>query len=189
MPPSKYQEAVTKAARTIPPRENGGNMDIKNLSNGSRIFFPVYVKGGLLSLGDCHYAEGDGEVTWNAIEMDGAVRIRVNLIKDGVRKYGIISPVFIPGRHEPRFTEYLTFTGFSFRDDEQHYMDTTFAVRDAVLKAVDYLMRFGYTAPQAYTILSVAPIELRVSEIVDIPNACVTLYIPMEIFDSFFRSK
>ncbi|MBW5446117.1 hypothetical protein GE107_08585 [Cohnella sp. CFH 77786] len=52
----------------------------------------------------------------------------------------IQSPVFMPGRHEPRFTKYLTFKGFSFRDDEQYYLDTTFAIRDAVL---DEIRLFG----------------------------------------------
>lgn len=182
--PVRWSQASARAARTIPPRENGGNMDIKNLSNGSRIFLPVFVKGGLLSIGDCHFAEGDGEVTWNAIEMDGAVRIRVNLIKDGVRRYAVTTPVFLPGRHEPRFTQYLTFTGFSFEGGKQYYLDSTIAARNAVLNAIDYLQKLGYSGPQSYTLLSVAPIEMRISSIVDVPNACVTLYLPLEIFDS-----
>ena len=52
-----------------------------------------------------------------------------------------------------------------------------------MLQAIDYLMKFGYSGEQAYTLLSVAPIELRISGITDVPNACVTLYLPLDIFD------
>jgi formamidase len=46
-----------EGARTIPPREHGGNVDIKNLSRGSKVFFPVYVKGAKLSMGDLHFSQ------------------------------------------------------------------------------------------------------------------------------------
>ena len=63
-------------------REHGGNCDIKDLSRGSRIFFPVYVDGGGLSVGDLHFSQGDGEITFcGAIEMAGWVHMRVNLIR------------------------------------------------------------------------------------------------------------
>lgn len=182
--PTRRARVALEAARTYAPRENGGNMNIKYLSRGSRIFFPVFVNGALLSIGDCHFAEGDGEITANAIEMDAAVRVRVNIIKDGVRQCGVTSPTFVPGRLEPRFTNYISFTGFSFQDEQQYYLDATFAARNAALNAIDYLQRLGYTGPQAYTLLSVAPIEMHISSIVDIPNACVTLFLPLEIFVS-----
>jgi formamidase len=57
------------------------------------------------------------------------------------------------------------------------------AAREAMLQAIDYLTNFGYSGEQAYTLLSVAPIELRISGITDVPNACVTLYMPLDIFD------
>ena len=176
--------ALSAAARTVPPRENGGNVDIKDLSLGARAYFPVFVDGGLLSVGDLHFSEGDGEATWNAIEMDGATWIRVDLIQGAAQRYGLRTPVFQPGPFRPQFGDrYLTFTGFCFRDHEQRSNDCTFAAREAMLQAIEYLMKFGYSGEQAYTILSVAPIEVKLSGVVDVPNSCVTLYLPIDIFD------
>ena len=65
-----YDKIAAEGARTIPPREHGGNCDIKNLSRGSRCYFPVYVDEAKLSLGDLHFSQGDGELTFcGAIEM------------------------------------------------------------------------------------------------------------------------
>lgn len=173
-----------EAARTVPPRENGGNVDIKNLSSGSRLYFPVFVPGALLSIGDVHFCEGDGEATWNAIEMDGETWIRVGVLKSAARRYDIRTPIFEPGPLEPNFgNRYLTFTGFCFRGEQQEYVDCTMAAREAMLQAIDYLTKFGYDGYQAYTLLSVAPIELRICGTVDVPNACVSLAIPYDIFD------
>ena len=182
--PAEHASMAAEAARTVPPRENGGNVDIKNLSSGSRIYFPVFVPGALLSVGDLHFAEGDGEATWNAIEMDGVTWLRVGLIKGGATKYNVRTPMFQPGPVEPQFgNRYLTFTGFNFRGSQQAFNDCTMAAREAMLQAIDHLTHFGYSGEQAYTLLSVAPIELRISGITDVPNACVTLYLPLDIFD------
>jgi len=76
-----------EGARTVPPREHGGNCDIKDLSRGSKIYFPVYVPGGGLSMGDLHFSQGDGEITFcGAIEMAGWLHLKVDVIKDGVAK-------------------------------------------------------------------------------------------------------
>ena len=48
---------ASEGARTVPPREHGGNCDIKNLSRGSKVFFPVYVPGAKLSMGDIHFSQ------------------------------------------------------------------------------------------------------------------------------------
>ncbi len=65
-------KVAAEGARTVPPREHGGNCDIKDLSRGSKIYFPVYVPGGGLSMGDLHFSQGDGEITFcGAIEMAG----------------------------------------------------------------------------------------------------------------------
>lgn len=180
------KNAGQEAARTVPGREHGGNCDIKNLSRGSRVYFPVYVKGGGLSMGDIHWSQGDGEITFcGAIEMAGWIDIGVDLIKGGIEKYGITNPIFRPSPIEPRFAEYLVFEGVSVDEHtgEQHYLDATIAYRRACLNAVEYLKKFGYTGEQAYMILGTAPVEGRVSGIVDIPNACCTLALPTEIFD------
>ena len=70
-------KAAAEGARTVPPREHGGNCDIKDLSRGSKIYFPVYVPGGGLSMGDLHFSQGDGEITFcGAIEMAGWVHMQ-----------------------------------------------------------------------------------------------------------------
>jgi formamidase len=178
-------------ARTVPARENGGNHDIKNFSRGSRVFFPVHVPGGLLSGGDLHFSQGDGEITFcGAIEMGGFLDLRVEVIKDGMRKYGVTTnPVFMPGNVEPRYSEFLSFVGISVdhASDTNHYLDATLAYRNACLNAVEYLKTFGYSGEQAYLLLGSAPIEGRLSGVVDIPNACSTLYLPTAIFDFDIR--
>ena len=178
--------AAEEAARTVPPREHGGNCDIKNLSRGSRIFFPTYQKGGGLSMGDIHWSQGDGEITFcGAIEMAGWIELHVDVIKGGMAKYGVTNPIFIPSPCEPRFGEYLVFEGISVdeRTGQQHYLDAHVAYRRACLNAIEYLKKFGYSGEQAYVILGTAPCEGRVSGIVDIPNACCTLAIPTGIFE------
>ena len=53
---SDAERVKNEGARTVPPREHGGNCDIKNLSIGSKLFLPVYVPGGNLSMGDIHFS-------------------------------------------------------------------------------------------------------------------------------------
>jgi formamidase len=173
------------AARTQPPRENGGNMDINRLGAGARVLFPVFVEGGLLSLGDHHLSAGDGECSYNAMEMDGRSWLRINVIKDGVAKHNVRTPIVRPAPlgWNPSPDRYLGFTGFSFSDTEQGFQDSTMAMREAMLQAVDYLMSAGFSGEQAYVILSAAPIQIHISCIVTQPNASVTLYLPLDIFD------
>ena len=182
---SAAHAAALEAARTVPPREHGGNCDIKNLSRGSSVYFPVYVKGGGLSMGDIHFSQGDGEITFcGAIEMAGYLDLRVNLIKGGMAMYGIKNPIFKPSPLEPRYSSYLIFEGISVDEEgKQHYLDVHVAYRQACLNAITYLKKFGYSGAQAYAILGTAPVEGRISGIVDIPNACATLALPTEIFD------
>ncbi|MGQ0501468.1 MAG: formamidase [Panacagrimonas sp.] len=178
-------KAAAEGARTVPPREHGGNCDIKDLSRGSKIYFPVYVKGAGLSMGDLHFSQGDGEITFcGAIEMAGWLHIRVSLIKDGVAKYAIKNPIFRPSPITPNYKDYLIFEGISVDDaGKQHYLDVHVAYQQACLNAINYLKKFGYSGAQAYSILGTAPVQGHISGIVDIPNACATLYLPTEIFE------
>src|SRR5215212_8433306 len=180
-----------EGARTVPARENGGNHDIKNFTRGSRVYYPVHVAGAKFSGGDLHFSQGDGEITFcGAIEMGGYIDFGVDLIKDGMNKYGVTTnPILIPGRVEPRYSEFLTFIGFSVDEQsgENLYLDATVAYRRACLNAVEYLTKFGYSGEQAYLLLGSAPIEGRISGIVDIPNACCSLYLPTAIFDFDIR--
>src|SRR5688572_17494152 len=97
--------------------------------------------------------------------------------------YGITNPIFQPSPLEPRYSNYLIFEGISVDEDgKQHYLDVHVAYRQACLNAISYLKKFGYSGAQAYAILGTAPVEGRISGIVDIPNACATLALPTDIF-------
>lgn len=185
MPPEQAATAAAEAARTVPPREHGGNCDIKDLSRGSKIYFPVYVKEAGLSVGDLHFSQGDGEITFcGAIEMAGWIHLRVNVVKDGMRKYGIKNPIFKPSAITPKYDDYLIFEGISVDEEgKQHYLDVHVAYRQACLNAIEYLTKFGYSPAQSYGILGCAPVQGHISGVVDIPNACATLWLPTGIFD------
>ncbi|MFC0267017.1 formamidase [Kushneria aurantia] len=178
--------AAAEGARTVPPREHGGNCDIKDLSRGSKVYFPVYVDGAGLSVGDLHFSQGDGEITFcGAIEMAGGwVHMKVELIKGGMQKYGIKNPIFKPSPIVPTYNDYLIFEGISVDEaGKQHYLDVNVAYRQACLNAIEYLKKFGYSGAQAYSLLGCAPVQGHISGVVDIPNSCATLWLPCDIFD------
>ncbi|KAG1347901.1 hypothetical protein COCNU_06G017300 [Cocos nucifera] len=189
----EWERIANEAARTVPGRENGGNCDIKNLSRGSKVYLPVFVDGANLSTGDMHFSQGDGEVSFcGAIEMSGFLELKCEIIRGGMREYLTpmgptplhVSPIFEIGPVEPRFSEWLVFEGISVDEaGRQHYLDATVAYKRAVLNAIDYLSKFGYSKEQAYLLLSCCPCEGRISGIVDSPNALATLAIPTAIFD------
>lgn len=178
-------KAAAEGARTVPPREHGGNCDIKDLTRGSTVYFPVYVPGAGLSMGDLHFSQGDGEITFcGAIEMAGWLHIKVSLIKEGCTKYGIKNPIFKPSPLVPKYDDYLIFEGISVDEGgTQHYLDVQVAYRQACLNAIEYLKKFGYSGAQGYAILGTAPVQGHISGVVDVPNACATLWLPTDIFD------
>ncbi len=182
----EFDRVAAEGARTAPPRENGGNQDIKNLTRGTRVFYPVYVPGANFSVGDLHFSQGDGEITFcGGIEMGGFIDLHVDLIKGGMETYGVReNALFMPGNTQPLYSEWLAFSGISVTlDGEQRYLDSQLAYQRACLHAIDYLTKFGYSPEQAYLLLGAAPIEGRFSSVVDIPNACATVYLPTAIFD------
>jgi len=124
-------KAAAEGARTVPPREHGGNCDIKDLSRGSKVFFPVYMPGAGLSVGDLHFSQGDGEITFcGAIEMAGWVHMKVTLIKGGMAKYGIKNPIFKPSPITPHYNDYVIFEGISVDEaGKQYYLDVPTARR------------------------------------------------------------
>jgi acetamidase/formamidase len=96
--------------------EHGGNCDIKNLSRGSKVYLPVHVKGAKFSVGDLHFSQGDGEISFcGAIEMAGVITINFKVMKNGMTDLGMKSPLYLPGPVEPHYGpgRYLTFEGFS----------------------------------------------------------------------------
>ncbi|KAI0906934.1 formamidase [Ustulina deusta] len=186
---TELREKIGKeGARTVPGRpEHGGNCDIKNLSRGSRVYLPVHVPGAKFSVGDLHFSQGDGEISFcGAIEMAGIITINFKVVKNGIRNLGLKSPIYIPGPVEPQFGagRHIYFEGFSVDEHgKQHYMDVTVAYRQTSLRCIEYLRRFGYSDYQSYLLMSCAPVQGHVAGIVDIPNACTTLGLPMDIFD------
>lgn len=195
----EWEKIAREAARTIPGRENGGNCDIKNLSRGSKVYLPVFVEGANLSTGDMHFSQGDGEVSLcGAIEMSGFLELKCEIIRGGMKEYLTpmgptplhVNPIFEIGPVEPRFSEWLVFEGISVDESgRQHYLDASVAYKRAVLNAIDYISKFGYSKEQVYLLLSCCPCEGRISGIVDAPNACATLAIPTAIFDQDIRPK
>ncbi|KAL1310846.1 hypothetical protein AAFC00_001080 [Neodothiora populina] len=183
-----------EGARTIPGRpEHGGNCDIKNLSRGSKIYLPVHVAGAKFSVGDLHFSQGDGEISFcGAIEMAGEITLKFSVMKEGVKQLAMKSPIYVPGPVEPQFGpgRYVYFEGFSVDSaGKQHYLDATIAYRQTCLRVIEYLRRYGYSDYQIYLLLSCAPVQGHIAGIVDIPNACTTLGLPVDIFDFDIRPE
>lgn len=191
-----FDRVAAEAARTVPGRENGGNCDIKNLSRGCAVYFPVFVPGANLSMGDMHFSQGDGEVSFcGAIEMSGWLELKCTVIKGGMKLLPAVgpsplsvNPLFEIGPLEPRYSEYIVFEGICVDEQGvQHFLDASLAYKRAVLNAIKYLAQFGYTEEQVYLLLSCCPCEGRISGIVDVPNAVATLAVPLAIFDRDVR--
>ena len=160
------------------------------------MYFPVFVPGANLSMGDMHFSQGDGEVSFcGAIEMSGFLDLKCTVIKGGMQMLPVVGPtplhvqpIFEIGPLEPRFSEWLVFEGISVDEKGvQHYLDATIAYKKAVLQCIKYLSQFGYSEEQIYLLLSCCPCEGRISGIVDVPNAVCTLAIPLAIFDRDVR--
>jgi acetamidase/formamidase len=157
---------------TIPPDLHGGNMDTRHLIAGSTLFLPVFHEGARLSMGDGHAAQGDGEVCGTAIETPMRAVVRVTVRKD----LHLTGPEFLSADVES------TPTGRRYATDGIG-PDLNDAARDAVRRMIDWLGREHGIAPiDAYLLTSVA-IDLRISEIVDMPNVVVTAHCPLSIFD------
>ncbi|MGZ3617269.1 MAG: acetamidase/formamidase family protein [Ktedonobacteraceae bacterium] len=159
---------------TIPPRENAGNIDIRHLTPGSRAFFPVLVPGALFSCGDCHSAQGDGEVNGTGIETKMTVTLTFNLQKDA---------------HIPEL-QFITPAGkkLTVADEGGYYVATAHGPdlyknsQQAIRYIIDYLSSEHHmTREQAYCLCGAA-VDLKISEIVDAPNWIVSAYLPLSIF-------
>lgn len=189
-----------KCLRTIPPRENGGNMDVKQMVVGTTLLLPCFIDGCGLFVGDVHYAQGDGEVAGTAIEMGAKVTVRTE-IRKGMASL-VKSPHFEGGSQlkalEP--DSFYATVGYPLKGAGEvppyvTYLDSkkigpltnlsedlTLAARNALINMIDYLVREkGYTREQAYVIASVA-VDLRISNVVDLPNYAVSAILPLNIF-------
>ncbi len=176
------------AMRTIAPHETGGNLDVKQLTAGTTLRMPVYVRGALFSVGDAHFAQGDGESCGTAVEMSATCYCAFNILKGAATKYGVTDVQFYrddyfttPEMAVPR--RFFATTGQSHtREGVAHSEDATLAARNALLNMIDYLgHERGFTRQQAYAICSVA-VDLKISELVDVPNFVVSAFLPLDIF-------
>lgn len=155
--------ATEEMLSTIPPRANGGNMDDPNLVEGTTVYFPVFVKGALFSIGDTHAVQGLGEVCGTALEAPMRIIYEVNVIKN--RKH----------IKEPQYEtdDYYAVTGFATTVDE--------ASKKATRYMIDYLEAVhGMDRADAYMLCSLAG-DLKIAEVVDVPNMLVTMHFSKEV--------
>lgn len=157
---------------TTPPRRNGGNVDIRHLTPGARVFLPVLVAGALFSCGDCHAAQGDGEANGTGIETPMTVTLRFHVHR---------------GSQRPEL-QFTTPAPLSASDTDRWFVTTAHGpdlfqdAQRALRYMIDHLVaEHGLTREQAYCLCG-ATVDLRISEIVDEPNWIVSAYLPLSIF-------
>ena len=158
----------------VPPRRVGGNLDIRDNCKGTTLYLPVEVKGGLLSLGDTHAAQGDGEICGTAIESPMQVEIKIELIKQANYRFPRLETAG-PVTNHIDSKGYRVTTGVG--------EDLMQGARDAVRQMIDWICATTQmSAVDAYMLCSVAG-DLRISEIVDMPNWVVSFYFPKTVLD------
>jgi acetamidase/formamidase len=158
----------------VPPRKWGGNMDIKHLRPGTTLLLPIGVDGALFSVGDTHAAMGDGEVCGTAVETAMDIAVRLDVRRDLSVRYPHYE---VPAGQlaETEQSSYHVCTGI--------HSDLFEAAREATREVVEYLVaQRGFDRQEAYAIASVA-VDLRIHEIVDVPNWVVGAFLPVSIFD------
>jgi acetamidase/formamidase len=157
----------------MPPRKNGGNMDIKQLTAGSTLFLPVWMDGALFSVGDTHAIQGDGEVCVTAVEMGGRVTARFGLQAGRGLAEPQLRTTRAPSAAAPAGSWFAT---------TAHGPDLFAASQQAVRYMIDHLVRErGLSREQAYILCSVT-VDLKISEIVDAPNWIVSAFLPEGVF-------
>jgi acetamidase/formamidase len=158
----------------VPPRRVGGNMDVRDIALGTELFLPIEVAGALFSVGDTHAAQGDGEVCGTAIESPMRVALQFDLLK----REPLAFPRF---RTAGPVTSHLDAKGYEVATGIGP--DLMQAARASVRSMIDLLgRRHGMPAIDAYLLCSVCG-DLRISEIVDIPNWTVSFYLPRIVFE------
>jgi len=181
-------EAIAREGlRTIPPRETAGNIDIKQLSPGTTVLLPVYAEGGLVSTGDVHYAQGDCEACGTAIEMRTRVHLRFGIRKGEAERRGIQDLQYFrddyftpPELAAPR--RFFATTGIGVhKDGTNESEDLSLSAKNALLNMIEHLEARGFDRQQAYALCSVA-VDLRISQVVDVPNLLVSALLPLDIF-------
>lgn len=156
----------------IPPRRVGGNLDCRDVRPGATLLLPVEAEGGLLSVGDAHATQGDGEVCGTAVEAAATALLRVHVWHDLHLDAPEIELPATPEQH--RGPRHLT-TGVG--------PDLYEGARAATRAMIDHLMaRYGLAPEDAYALCSVAA-HLRVMEVVDAPNWVVGLELDTSVLE------
>jgi len=180
---------ASTAVRTIAPHETGGNVDIKQLTAGATLYLPVYQKGALFSVGDAHFAQGDGESCGTAVETSATFVAKFEVLKGEAQRRRQQDPSF---EHPGYFTapemgvprRFYATTGIPVSRDglRNESEDLSMAAKNALLNMIDYLVDTrGFSRLQAYCLTSVA-VDLKVSQVVDVPNLIVSAVLPLDIF-------
>jgi formamidase len=178
---------ATHGVRTLPPRENGGNFDVKQLTRGAKLLLPVAVEGALFSTGDGHFAQGDGEVCVTAVEMAAACVVRFRLRRGEAERHKIRWPRFQRSDYftDPRWAapqRFIATMGMPVTETGVNEGENlNLACRNAVLNMMGLLQERGFSREQAYVLCSVA-VDLRISNVVDVPNFVVSALLPEDIF-------
>jgi formamidase len=175
---------ASEGLRTKPPRENGGNLDVRRTGAGTTILLPVWVKGAAFSVGDGHFAQGDGESCGTAIETAATVRVRFEVrpgvaAERGLRDVAFETSASTASRRGPTFST----TGLSvYAADGGTPDDLTAAAKAALRNMIAHLVdERGFSRQQAYALCSVA-VDLAAGEVVDLPNHVVTATLPLDVF-------
>ena len=156
----------------VPPHRVGGNLDIRDNSVGTTLYLPVEVMGFLLSLGDTHAAQGDGEICGTAIESPMTVAIKIVLIKEAN---------FAFPRFETDGPVTQHFDGKGYKATTGIGEDLMQVAKDAIPEMADWVSATtGISALYAYMLFSVCG-DLKISEIVDMPNLTLSFYLPKAV--------
>jgi acetamidase/formamidase len=167
--------ATDEELSTIPPRFNGGNLDIRQTVKGSTVYMPVQTAGALFSLGDVHGAQGDGEVCGSAIECQATVTVRLSLMKGhAMPELAFRMPGAMTG----------SWNTAGWMGVTAHGPDLFAASQQAIRYMIDYLGRSHKLTPAEAYVLCSACVDLKISEIVDAPNWIVTAALPLGIFEN-----
>jgi len=159
------------AFRTRPPGPFGGNLDVRELCAGSKLYLPVFNHGALFSCGDGHAAQGDGEVCINGIECPLDVTLRFHLHKRQPLSGPIVEASEAAAADSTADAWVVVETG----------TDLTEAARAATGRMIDLLVsRWGFTDVHAYILCSVA-LKLRLSQVVNEPVYTVSAALSKQI--------
>ena len=192
--------AKDECLRTVPPRENGGNVDAKETVVGTTVLLPCFIDGCGLFAGDVHYAMGGGEVAGTTIETGAKVRLQAKVIPGGA---ALISTMHFEGGSQLKKlapSKFYAVTGLPIKPEGEvplYYTylggqkiaplanvseDLTLAARNATLNMIDFLVKTkGLSREQAYVLVSVA-VDLNISQVVNFPNVGVTAILNQDVF-------